>query len=325
MDYDTKTKKDLEKGLTDKGLAQSSIKLYLRNLEKLNDNQPLKNLNFLKDPASIQAKLEKYKENTKRGYLISICSVLSLDKGTKPKQKLYDQYFQMMMDKNKELKGEEKENVKSETQDKNWLDWKEVEEKFNELEAKVASFKDNKEINEHQYNSLLQLVVLSLYVLFPPRRNEYQKMMIAKSATEQSPTDTNWVDLERQRFIFNKYKTAKKEGQKVVPMPDEFVRILSRYLKFHPLIKGKKMTNKSEPVPFLVYYDGSPLDKVNSITRILNKIFGRKVGSSMLRHIYLSSKYGDVQEEQKKDAELMGHSTAQQKDYIKVDSKKDKK
>ena len=315
--YDTKQKKELEKGLTEKGLAPSSIKLYLRNLEKLNDNEPLKNLNFLKDPTAIQEKLVKYKENTKRGYLISICSVLSLDKKTKPKQKLDDEYFKLMMDKNTELKGEEKENVKSETQEKNWMDWKEVESKYKELEEKVNAFKDKKEINEHQYNTLLQLVVLSLYVLLPPRRNEYQKVMVAKSATEQSPTDTNWLDLERQRFIFNKYKTSKKEGQKVIDLPDEFVRILARYLKFHPAVKGKKITNKTEAFPFLVYYDGSPLDKVNSITRILNKIFGKKVGSSMLRHSYLSGKYGEVQEEQKKDSEAMSHSLSQQKDYIK--------
>jgi integrase len=314
---DTKLKQDLDKGLTDKGLAQSSIKLYLRNLEKLNDNEPLKNLNFLKDPAVIQEKLTKYKENTKRGYLISICSVLSLDKSTKAKQKLYDDYFRLMMDKNKELKAEERENVKTDTQKENWLEWKEVEEKFDELEKKVASFKDQKTLNEHQYNTLLQYVVLSLYVLFPPRRNEFQKVMVAKSATEKSPTDTNWLDLDRTRFIFNKYKTSKKEGQKVIDMPDGFVRVLSRYMKFHPITKGKKITNKTDPFPFLVHYDGSPLDKVNSITRILNKVFGKKAGSSMLRHSYLSSKYGEVQEEQKKDAEAMSHSTAQQKDYIK--------
>jgi len=317
MDYNTKFRQELDKGLTDKGLAQSSIKLYLRNLEKLNDNQPLKNLNFLKDPAVVQEKLVKYRENTKRGYLISVCSVLSLDKSTKAKQKLYDEYFRLMMDKNKELKAEERENVKSDAQKENWLEWKEVEEKYNELEKKVLSFKDQKEINEHQYNTLLQYVVLSLYVLFPPRRNEFQNVMVAKSATEKSPADTNWLDIEHQRFILNKYKTSKKEGVKIIDMPEAFVRVLSRYLKFHPLVKGKKITNKTPAFPFLVYYNGAPLDKVNSITRVLNKVFGRKVGSSLLRHIYLSSRYGEVQEAQKADASAMSHSTAQQKDYIK--------
>ena len=37
----------------------------------------------------------------------------------------------------------------------------------------------------------------------------------------------------------------------------------------------------------------------------------------MLRHIYLTNKYGDDINEMKKDAEAMGHSTTEQKEYIK--------
>jgi hypothetical protein len=37
----------------------------------------------------------------------------------------------------------------------------------------------------------------------------------------------------------------------------------------------------------------------------------------MLRHIYLSNKYGDTLKEQQKDAELMSHNLNTQKDYIK--------
>lgn len=314
---DTPFKKELEhRLLTEKKLAESSVKLYLRNLEKLNDNQPLKNLNFLKEVGKITEKLAPYKENTKRGYLISITSVLALDKTTKPKQKLYDEYFKLMMDKNKELKAEESTNTKSEAQEQNWLKWDEVEKQWNELKEKVDSFKSAKELSESQYNTLLQFVVLSLYVCLPPRRNEYQKMVIAKTATEQSPTDINYLDWDGRRMIMNRYKTQKKEGQKIVPLPEALQAVLSIYIKHHPLIKGK-MTKKFVPVPFLVFDDGKPLDQVNSITRILNKVFGKKVGSSMLRHIYVSSKYGDVNEEQKKDAEMMGHSVEMARDYIK--------
>jgi len=314
---DTPFKKELEhRLLTEKKLAESSVKLYLRNLEKLNDNQPLKNLNFLKEVGKITEKLAPYKENTKRGYLISITSVLALDKSSKPKQKLYDEYFKLMMDKNKELKAEESTNTKSEAQEKNWLKWDEVEKQWNELKEKVDSFKSAKELSESQYNTLLQFVVLSLYVCLPPRRNEYQKMVIAKTATEQSPTDINYLDWDGRRMIMNRYKTQKKEGQKIVPLPETLQAVLSIYIKHHPLIKGK-MTKKFVPVPFLVFDDGKPLDQVNSITRILNKVFGKKVGSSMLRHIYVSSKYGEVNEEQKKDAEMMGHSVEMARDYIK--------
>ena len=313
---ETPFKKEIEhKLLNDKKLAQSSVKLYLRNLEKLNDNAPLKNLNFLKDTEKITGKLTKYKENTKRGYLISITSVLSLDKSSKPKQKLYDDYFKLMMEKNKELKAVEGSNEKSETQEKNWLSQEEVKTRWDALKEKVDTF-TGKELTDSQYNILLQFVILSLYVLLPPRRNEYQNTQIVKSASDTSPTDTNYLDLEHHRFLFNKYKTSKKEGQVSIPVPDELQKVLNTYIKYHPLIKGK-ITKKFAGVPFLVYSDGKPLDQVNSITRILNKVFGKKVGSSMLRHIYVSSKYGDLNEEQKKDAEMMGHSQDMARDYIK--------
>jgi hypothetical protein len=66
--------------------------------------------------------------------------------------------------------------------------------------------------------------------------------------------------------------------------------------------------------------DGEPIVAVNAITRVLNKVFGKKVGSSLLRHIYLSSKYGDTLAEMKKDSAAMGHSLEVQKTYIKNDT-----
>ena len=308
-------KKELAKKLsTEKKLAESSIKLYLRNLEKLNDNQPIKNLKFLNNIEDITKKLTDYKENTKRGFFISITSVLSLDKTTKAKQKLYDKYFELMMQKNKELKKEEGENIKSDTQEKNWLSWDEVEKYWTDLKSKVDSFKSKQ--SENQYNILLQYVILSLYYCLPPRRNEYQHMVIINKSTPDLTKDKNYLDWTNKQMIFNKFKTSKKDGSITIDLPEKLIEVLSIYIKYHPLIKGK-ITSKFTEVPFLVFYDGKPLEKVNSITRILNKIFGKSVGSSMLRHIFLSNKYKDVTAEQKNDALLMSHSINQQKDYIK--------
>ena len=44
------------------------------------------------------------------------------------------------------------------------------------------------------------------------------------------------------------------------------------------------------------------------MTRILNKIFGKSVGSSLLRNLYLTNKYGDIVEELKKDTKNMATS-----------------
>lgn len=324
---DTAFKRDLQKKFEDKKLSPNSIKLYLRNLEKLNNDEPLKNFNFLKSPEEIMKNLEKYKDNTKRGYLISICSALSTDKGTKVKEKLYNDYFALLMDMNKYLKSEESKNEKSESQKKNWMPWSDVESKQKELEDKVKSFSKSKDLTENQYNSLLDLVIVSLYTLLPPRRNEYRNLVLVKSS-KGLPDDKNYLDIDSKKFILNNFKTSKKEGQKQIEIPQQLLDIVNMYMKHHPLLKGSRIT-KTTQVPFLVFKDAKPLDKVNSITRVLNKVFGKNIGSSQLRHIYLSDKYGDLQEEQKKDAAAMSHSLGMQKDYIKIDSpensKKDKK
>ncbi len=70
----------------------------------------------------------------------------------------------------------------------------------------------------------------------------------------------------------------------------------------------------------LVFHDGKGFTQSNTITRLLNKIFGNnKVGSTAIRSMYLTSKYGGEQnEEMKDDAKKMGHSIqAQQTNYVK--------
>ena len=305
---ETSYKNQLITDLTEKGLAPSSIKLYVRNLEKLSDT-PLKNLSFLKDVEKITDKLQKYKENTKRGFLISIVSALSLDKKHK---KLYDTYYKLMMDKNKELKAVEASGEKTETQQKNWITWDEVGTKMKDLEDKVNTF--GKEINAHQYDILLQEIILALYYYKAPRRNEYQKMNLVKTITGQ-PDTLNYLDYDKKQFVFNVFKTARKEGQVKEDIPPELFAIIQKYLKYHPLVKGK--ITKATNVPFLVYHDGKPLSQINAITRVLNRIFGKAVGSSMLRHSYLTSKYGNITEEMKEDSKAMSHSVEMQKDYIK--------
>jgi integrase len=86
--------------------------------------------------------------------------------------------------------------------------------------------------------------------------------------------------------------------------------VIKMYLRYYP---NKPIENGS---PFLVFSDGSPLEKINVITRILNKIFGKNVGVSMLRHSYLTDKYKEVNAEKAKDAEAMSHSINQQTDYV---------
>ena len=309
-------KEQLTELLKKRNLSDSSVNLYVRNLERLNNNKPLKNISFLSKIDEIKNKLTDYKDNTRRAFLISIVSSLNALKGSNKRlEKLYKTYYDMMNDINKYLR-EQPTEKKSESQENNWIDWNEVKDKYNEIIEKVPI--DKKELSDKEYQHLLDAVILSLYIELPPRRNQdYSKMNIVKSITDKTSKDKNYLDLDKKQFVFNVYKTSKKYGEQVVNIPDKHYDLILTYLKYHPIIRGK--INKKTEAPFLVKYDGTPLDKINSITRVLNRIFKKNIGSSMLRHIYLSGKYDGVLDEQKKDAELMGHSTNQQRDYIKSD------
>ena len=292
-------KSTIEK-LTDKfvkkGLSETTIKSYIGNLKKLNKDKPVKSLAFLKNKDEIMDLLHKYKDNTKRNFLITICAVLN---GEKLYKKSYDDYYDMLMDKNKTLKSEEAKNEKNDKQKENWIEWEDVVSKYDELYDKAMSIKTIKTSND--YNSFIDAIILRLYTDIPPRRNEYQNLVIGGDKG-------NRILLDEKKMILDNFKTAKKEGSKSIDLPDKLVSLISSFVKKRGIEKG---------TPLFLDENGKPPSHSNYITRRLNGIFKKNVGSSMLRHIYLSSKYGKVQDSMKDDADLMSHSTTQQKDYIK--------
>ena len=299
---------NLLKKFHEKGLSDTSVMLYMKNLRRLNAGQPLSDFKFLERPQVIETFLNQYAETTKRNFIIAIVSALNLAGTSAKHKKLYGEYYKMMMDKNKEIKengGKSKEGMPS---------WDAVLEKYNALKAKVLETTDFSK--ESAFNDLLKLLVTSLYVLQPPRRNgDYLEMKIVPTYSEELPQTVNYLDTKKGEFIFNKYKTSKKYGEFRKAIEPELRAIVSLYLKHHPnLWEGRKQ--KKEPVPFLVYRDGEPLHQLNSITRLINSVLGKGVGSSALRHIYITEKYGKVEEEKAKDAEAMAHSVGMQKDYI---------
>jgi hypothetical protein len=79
---------------------------------KLNNDMPITNSIFLKEPKQILNMIKDYKPTTQRSYIICICSVLR--DNTKMK-KSYDEYFELLKTFNNYLKVN---NEKTETQKK---------------------------------------------------------------------------------------------------------------------------------------------------------------------------------------------------------------
>ena len=296
--------------LKNKQISQSSLNLYLKNLKRLNDGEEIKNFNFLKNVNTITEKIKDYKPNTRRTYLISIVSLLKQE----PKfATLYDKYYKLLMEYNKELKTN---NDKSETQKENWITQNDVINKQKELMGVIPELK--KKITTSQFNKLLDLLVLSLYTLQAPRRNlDYLNMNVINKYNPELSTDNNYLDLSSGVFIFRNFKTKKTYLDQVIKISDDLMDIIKIYLKYHPL--KKEMKGKFN-VPLLVDIEGNKFNNSNEITRLLNKVFDKKIGSSMLRNIYLTSKYSNNLKNLKEDANAMGTSSnTAENQYIKLE------
>lgn len=303
--------------MDERKVSESTANKYIQTLVILNEGKPFKSLAFLRNTAAAEAKIESLAAATKLTYYSALVSILSLVKDKPAYKKTYTYWFTKMNDGIATKKSEDP-HKKSEKQEENWLSWSEVEAIKARLATAVAEFKDRKAITAAEWETLLQYLVLSLYTDVSPRRNQdYSEMYVVASAGDDLPTDKNYLDLTGKRFIYNKYKTAKKYAKQVVEIPDALMSVIMTYLRRHPAFKPRM--SKKAMFKFLVKHDGSPLNATNGITRLLNKAIGKRIGSSMLRHIYLTDKYGDTIKEMGDDAAAMGHSVSQQREYVKSD------
>lgn len=300
-------------------LSDATASAYLKTLFMLNDKKPFKSLTFLRDTEAIEKRIADYAESTKKTIYASVASVLSLFSDKKAFKATHKYYFDKMMAKAEEAK-EVDTAKKTDTQEKAWIGWGEVEKKRADMGEAVGKATANKKVSTAEYNNILSHLVLSLYIDVPPRRNQdYLDMKVyyakANEKLDYIDKDHNYLLIRKKvpvQFIFNKYKTSKKYGTQKIDIPESLAGIITTYLKYRPTTPEEK---KDKEFNLLVSADGKPLTQANSITRILNNVFEKNIGSSMLRHIYLSNKM-DISE-MKDDAEKMGHSLTEQKKYLK--------
>lgn len=307
---------NLQKQLIEKrNITESSAVQYMQSLYKLNDSKVFSNLGWLKNYAVIDERLKKYALNTQRGYITSIVTMLSVVNMPSHKS-IQKHWLQRLMDYSQNKVIQDNKNEKSDKQSENWIDWDEVMSIKQNLRMSLKKFINLAQISREQYEELQKYVILSLYTDMAPRRNQdYIDMYVVDKWKPSMDKTKNYLDIDTRKFIFNKYKTAKTYGEQIIPVPESKDRplfeALIMMLKHHPL-----NSTRAKEFKLLVDYEGNALNTVNIITRILNKIFKKKIGASMLRHIYLTSKYGDELTEMKKDSQIMAHSLGEQKNYI---------
>lgn len=214
-----------------------------------------------------------------------------------------EKYRKQMLEDAEQTNRQQRLQKKSETQKDNWISQDEVMRVYRSLERRVSALWKVPHHVKNELEMLQDFVILSLYVLIPPRRLlDYTAFKIRNVDKEKD----NYMD--GRHFVFNQYKTAKKYNKQEVPIPIKLKQIIQKWSKL----------NEGD---FLLMDDDKPFS-APKLTLRLNRIFGgRRISVNQLRHTFITDKVlNNVPALSKLDkvAKQMGHSVNEAMLYKKV-------
>jgi hypothetical protein len=184
----------------------------------------------------------------------------------------------------------------------------EVKALYNNLEHNAKLVLKKTSLTYPDLNTIMQWVMIALTggIFQAPRRSiDFGNMKWRNYDTEKD----NYIDIKSSKFIFQNYKTAKSYGKQECEITKPMKLVLNKWFKVIPdSCDYVLFDNKYHPLT-------SP-----QMTHRLNEIFGRKISTSMLRHIFLTNKFKGIDlDELQKTATEMGNSPMQALLYVKKD------
>lgn len=215
-------------------------------------------------------------------------------------------YQKVMMHDIHEYNAEQLKQEKTPAQEEGMIEPEEVMEIFRQLETNAKHCLKKQTITPSDLIEIQKWVMLALTggIFQPPRRSVDFGMMKWRNYDKDHD---NYIDIKNSKFIFQNYKTAKTYGTQETEISKPLKVILNKWFKVIPdgcdyVLFDAKMKGLTSP----------------QMTHRLNDVFGKKISTSMLRHIYLQKKFGNVDlEELQKTATAMGNSSMQALLYTK--------
>jgi hypothetical protein len=215
-------------------------------------------------------------------------------------------YTKVMMNDIHEYNAEQLKQEKTPAQEEGMIEPSEVELIFNDLETNAKHILKKSNLSQADLNEVMKWVILALTggIFQAPRRSVDFGNMKWRNIDKAKD---NYVDIKAGKFVFQNYKTAKSYGTQETDISKPIKVILNKWFKVVP-----------DGCDY-VLFDGK-LKELTSpqMTHRLNQIFGKKISTSMLRHIYLTKQFGGIDlEELKNTATAMGNSSMQALLYVK--------
>ena len=296
---------------------ESTIKMYVSNLMKLMKMFDKEDFKFLNKPEDISDKLSDLHYTTQRNYYNSIIVYLMSISDKPDEDKTIKEYNSIRDDLNQTYQEQNATGIISSKQAENFVDISEVNKMIEEMatEIKSRNIKKKEDLTAKDKALLQVYIIFSIYTRIPLRNDiagmETINKRVYNKLSEEEKKSKNYLVVNKNAmfFVLNKFKTQAKYEELKIDIPKD----LEKLLRFYIRINGMGVLFKSST--------GTPLSR-NAVSQLLiktsKKYMDKSISSTLLRKIYLSSKYADVKDEMAKDAAAMGHSVSmQQSVYVK--------
>jgi len=290
-------------------LKTNTVKQYVINLNKLKKIYDTDSYDFLKKPEDVMDKISNLHYLSQRNMLNAVIVLLMALNHKEEYDELLQEYGKLRDELNDKYSDEQKSGVISDKQSKNFATTEEVFEMINKMadDLKPLKKKSKDDITKKEMQLLQAYTLFNIYARMPFRNDVAGMMAINQSAykklSDEEKKENNYLVVPSKGniyFVLNKYKTSKKYEELDLPIEDPNLRkILRYYLKMN----GMGVLFKTST--------GKPLTRIE-LSKVLLKYskayMEKSISSTLLRKIYLSSKYGNMKEELEKDNKVMGHS-----------------
>jgi hypothetical protein len=221
--------------------------------------------------------------------------VLYLALGTK-KHPLYVKYVTILKELSLTTVKEANENTFNEPElaRGGYIPWKIVLEKQRELEQNFNRITNKKSLDAYIVNQ--DLLLISLYCLIPPLRNEPKTLKF----TDEAHTEGDWIYMKTDKTIILDLNEEKKKHNPIeLKLPDHLQDIIRQSYTLYPRICAFTDTRPTK------WKAALESDKSTSVTTMVNRLAALfkgfknqdgieyKVGASMLRSSYVNYMYYD--------------------------------
>jgi hypothetical protein len=286
-------------------ISDSSVKTYTSIITNLSKRMGVQPPQLLKSSKKVLDYLKDTPPNRRKGILAAVIVYHGTSGGS------VEDLRKVMMDDISAYNAELKDQNKTERDEDNWIEWPSVVSLFKERWKHDSKLLQKGHLTKTEARQLQELVLLAIYTLIPPRRSEDYCQFKLRDVDEEKD---NFMDASG--FVFNTYKTAKKYGKQTVKIPKrlrDMIEALKRREDWGDYLLRDTRGNKTTP---------------SKLTQYLNGIFGKKVGSSLLRKSFLTHKYRNIPA--LKDIDQVGNDMGnslgvQLSNYVKRDENKKEK